>query len=201
MTNPILTTNVLPANLASFPALDAAIPWVNRDGAPREECFMSTRPDAYTYGRGEGVRTYEPIPYTPFMEEVRQEVLRLTGVDYEACFSNKYVDERKHLGWHADDSPTIDHQFGIAVLSFGAEREIWFRETGWYDHNRNQDPAMMEAALRAQVERDKRIKHVMLPHNSMLVMPAGFQQTHQHRIPKHSAKCGPRISLTFRKLL
>lgn len=44
------------------------------------------------------------------------------------------------------------------------------------------------------------VEKVLLPHNSLLMMPPGFQQTHQHRIPKHTATCKTRISLTFRKL-
>ena len=178
----------------------AAVPWINRD-APRDECFMSTKTDSYTYGRDRGVRTYEPIPYTARIEEIRKQVSEIVGVDYEACFLNKYDDERKHLGWHADDSPSIDHTAGIAVVSFGAEREIWFRKMGWFDNNQNQDPAMMEAALIASMERDKAIERVLMPHGSLMLMPAGFQQTHQHRIPKHGAKCGVRVSLTFRKLV
>jgi alkylated DNA repair dioxygenase AlkB len=158
--------------------IDEAHVWVNRDGAPRDECFMSTNADSYTYGRGRGVRTYDPIPYTELIEAVRKRVLQITGIDYEACFSNRYDGKLKHLGWHADDAPEIDHDHGIVVLSFGAVREIWFRLNG-----------------------AKNIMKQALPHGSMLIMPAGFQQTHQHRIPKHYADCGLRVSLTFRKLL
>lgn len=34
---------------------------------------------------------------------------------------------------------------------------------------------------------------------SCFIMPAGFQDNHVHRIPKHNRPCGARISLTFRK--
>lgn len=155
--------------------------WINRDGAPRDECFMSTKDQPYTYGQGRGVRTYHPVPYSETIEDIRAKLKELVAVDYEACFSNKYTDEHKHLGWHADASPSIDHSVGIVVVSFGAEREIWFRPNG--------------------TKGIESIEKLLLPHGSVLLMPPGFQQTHQHRIPKHSAKSEPRISLTFRKLL
>jgi alkylated DNA repair dioxygenase AlkB len=166
----------------TFEEVDAGHSWVNRDDAPRDECFMSDWTDKpYTYGSGRGVRTYLPIEYSETVSFIRARVAALTGVHYEACFSNKYEGPRKHLGWHADDSDSIDHNVGIAVVSFGAEREIWFRE----NFARGQEAIVKRA----------------LPHGSLIVMPAGFQQTHQHRIPKHGAECGPRISLTFRKLI
>jgi alkylated DNA repair dioxygenase AlkB len=41
----------------------------------------------------------------------------------------------------------------------------------------------------------------MLSHGSLLIMPAGSQFTHRHKIPKAGRKVNPRISLTFRGLL
>jgi alkylated DNA repair dioxygenase AlkB len=168
-------------NEAVFEDIDKALVWENHDGAPRDECFMSTRKDPYTYGQGLGERTYHPIPFSDKIEEIRKVIRETYETDYQACFSNKYVDKTKHLGWHADDSESIDHSVGIAVVSFGAEREIWYRENG--------------------TKGVEGITKVALPHGSLFFMPPGFQQTHQHRIPKHSAECEPRISLTFRKLL
>lgn len=167
--------------------IDEAIAWVNRDDAPRDECFMSTRTDPYTYGNGRFARTYSPIPFSPMILTIQRTLKLLLDVDYEACFSNKYIDASKHLGWHADDSPSIDHSVGIAVVSYGAERELWIRETP------EQSPISRGVV--------HPVTKLALPHGSLLVMHPGMQQTHQHRIPKHSAKCGPRISLTFRKLL
>lgn len=178
------------------------VPWINRDGAPRDECFMSLKTDSYTYGSGAGERTYAPVPFTPLMKAILGTVQDITDVQYEVCFLNKYDDERKHLGWHADDSPSIDHRAGIAIVSFGAERDIWFRENKWFDDEdqlRLAGPSIQEAAIRGKAARV--VDKVRLPHGSLLMMPAGFQQTHMHRIPKHDRKCGVRVSLTFRKLL
>jgi alkylated DNA repair dioxygenase AlkB len=42
------------------------------------------------------------------------------------------------------------------------------------------------------------IHKLLLENGSIAIMAAGMQDTWQHRIPKHSAPCGERISLTFR---
>ena len=161
----------------TFDEVDAAHSWVNRD-APRDECFMSTTGAPYTYGSGRGERTYNPIPFSAGVESIRRTMNACLGVDYEVCFSNKYIDGGKHLGWHADDSPSIDHGVGIAIVSFGGSREIWFREA----------------------IKDAPVSKLLLTHGSLCLMPPGFQQTHQHRIPKAGREVEPRISLTFRKL-
>jgi alkylated DNA repair dioxygenase AlkB len=51
------------------------------------------------------------------------------------------------------------------------------------------------------IERCKPPSRQMLQNGSLFLMPAGFQQTYQHKIPKAGfTPCGPRISLTFRAL-
>ena len=64
----------------------------------------------------------------------------------------------------------------IAIVTLGAEREIWFCP--------NEDRAD--------------ISKVLLEHGSLCVMAPGMQDTHLHRIPKAGFECGPRISITFR---
>lgn len=153
------------------------LPWEQRD-APRLECFFSDRGEPYTYGEGRGMRTYIPHPEWDVMaKNVQQLAEAQFGVAFEACFINGYEDHRQHLGWHADDSDRIDHSKPILVYSFGAEREIWVMDS------------------------EKDVSKFLLGNGSVFVMPAGMQQTHLHRIPKHSAACGPRISLTFRALI
>ena len=160
-----------------FEKLKNEIPWEQRD-APRKECFFSLYKDTYTYGKGAGIRTYYPNEFTKSVNKIRELLEHYDCGELDLCFVNYYDGPRDHLGWHADDSPTINHEYPIAVVSFGAEREIWFRENGSSD-----------------------VKKLLLNNGSLLLMKAGMQMTHQHRIPKHSALCGPRISLTFRKML
>lgn len=155
------------------------INWEQRD-APRKEAFFNDLGTSYTYGSGNGVRTYFPHEYVDSVRNIKTFLEAETNTIFEACFCNYYLGPKDHLGWHADDSEIIDVSKPIAVISLGSVREIWFRE---------KDTKGVEA-----------IEKLSLGVGSLLLMKAGMQQTHEHRIPKHGANCGERISLTFRGL-
>jgi len=165
---------------ASFDELWHTMEWERRTDAPRYECWMNDFERSYTYGRGNGVRTYHSRPWHPKVREIRDTLNDKIGVYFEACFVNGYKDHRDHLGWHSDDSDNIDHTKPIAIISFGAVREIWFRPVG---HKGGYTD-----------------KVVMTP-GSVVLMGPMMQMSWEHRIPKHSAETGGRISLTFRSLL
>lgn len=160
-----------------FDELLNEVPWVNVTDA-REECFMAgVQGLSYTYGGGIGARTYHSVLWTPTVEWIFNSI----GADKvtDVCFLNLYRDERKSLGWHADDSPEVSQEHPILVVSFGQERDIWFRPRGHKGgHTHSQ----------------------YLESGSVLTMLPGMQDTWDHRIPKNSFKCGPRISLTFRQM-
>lgn len=154
----------------------SGFPWEQRD-APRRECFFSTLGEPYSYGSGAGRRTYWPKDMPELLVELTEEVEKACTTDFELCFANGYASEREHLGWHADDSPEIDDARPIAVMSLGAEREIWVKPIG---------------ASADEVEK------ILLPSGSLFIMGPDMQDTHFHRIPKHPQSCGPRVSLTWR---
>lgn len=152
-------------------------PWVQVTDA-RLECFMSSDTDTYTYGSGRGVRTYTPVGYSWLVAGV-QVALNEHGSNYNVCFLNRYDDAQMSLGWHADDTPGMDHDHPIAVVSFGESREIWWRSYG-------------------QTGVIPRSQRQLLEHGSLFVMPPGMQRTHQHRIPKCDHSVNTRVSLTYR---
>ena len=100
--------------------------------------------------------------------------------EYDVCFLNRYDNQRNHLGWHSDDSPEMDMNHPIAVVSIGAIREIWIKPR----------------EFKGEIPLSNRYP---LASGSLFIMPAGFQESNLHKIPKHDRKCGGRISLTFRK--
>lgn len=154
------------------------IPWVSATES-RYECFMAHGgPMTYTYGVGKGERTYASVPPTPFISAVFDTFQEL-GYDFNVCFLNRYDSEKQALGWHSDDSPGMSHDHPIAVVSYGQPREIWWREIG------------QKGVIPAEQRR-------LLENGSVFIMPAGFQRTHQHRIPKGDRDMGLRISLTLR---
>jgi len=67
----------------------------------------------------------------------------------------------------------------IHVVSFGVEREIWWKEK----------------EFKGLVPQENR---QLLKSGSIFIMPAGFQANHFHKIPKADREVGPRVSLTFR---
>lgn len=161
-------------------ALWNELPWIQHDDAPRRECWMNDFGLPYTYGRDAGRRTYDPAPWHPIVEEIRQKLFGLLSVHFDGCFINGYADESQALGWHSDDSPEIDPARPIAIVSLGAERLISFRPAGVKG-----DPT----------------HQVSMPSGSLVMMHAFSQQTWAHKIPKHDRPCGRRISLTYRGYL
>lgn len=156
------------------------LPWIKHDDAPRRECWMNDYGLDYTYGQGAGERTYTPSPWNKYIDSVRNKLNVDYNTTFDCCFVNGYEHSRHALGWHADDSPEMDHDHPIAVVSFGAARNIMFRPK-----DRSTSP-----------------ETVMLDTGSLLMMLPGMQRDWEHKIPKASSeKCGPRLSLTFRKLV
>lgn len=162
-----------------FQQLWDELAWVRHDKVPRREYYSNDVPQPYTYGLKDYARTYEPQPWHPIMKTLQGMLKAETGHDFEVCFLNGYENQSDQLGWHSDDSPEMDDDRPIAIISLGVEREIHFREIG---NKSNQND----------------IHKVKLGHGSLCLMNAGMQDTHQHRIPKASFMCGARISLTFR---
>ncbi len=114
------------------------------------------------------------------MSDLNREVV-YSG-EFNVCFLNRYDGARNHLGWHSDDSPGMNHEHPIAVISFGEAREIWWREIGHTGVIPEENRQVLESG-------------------SLFLMPVGFQLAYQHKIPKGSHPMGPRVSLTFRNLL
>ncbi len=174
-------------NVALAPLL-TEVPWL-RETETRQECFMSDPIQSYTYGQGRGVRTYTSIPFHPVPQDLMAAVNAHLAAEYDpawghfnGCFLNRYDDALQHLGWHADDFERMDHSHPIVVVSVGQPREIWWRTFG----QKGEIPDSQKQ---------------LLGDNSLFMMPPGFQQTHQHRIPKGDRTMGPRVSLTFRRFL
>lgn len=171
-----------------FDRLMTEVPWERRESAPRSESWQVApgRPlTPYTYGRGRGERTYVPVHYVPIVQRIASIVEDITGEKFDGCFLNRYDNGGDHLGWHADDSPEMDDARSIPIVSFGATRAIQFRL---------KDPAVRTGEMGT----------VQLRSGSLLVMPPGFQDQFEHRIPRKlgtNEHVGTRISLTFRGLV
>lgn len=153
--------------------------WLSATEA-RQEYFMSDVPRSYTYGKPPFDRKYHSSDYSKEVLDIQLDLNAEFGTDYNVCFLNRYNNQKNQLGWHADDSPTMDRNHPIAVVSFGAEREIWWKHKS-------------ESGVVPKEQRQ------LLGHGSLFIMPAGFQNEYLHRIPRCDREVGVRISLTFRR--
>lgn len=195
-----------------------------------EKCEGAGRlPINYSYGRKDDGITYTSKPFTLHVKQLMRDMdFEFLEAGFNACFLNKYDDQHQHLGWTADDFAGMDPDAPIAVMSFGAEREIWVKRK-WKpcDDCKGEGtvvkvaPAIVTNAPIASYlgkevcgtchgsgESCERVTgHVppedryLLQRGSLFIMPPGFQEEMLHRIPKHPQPCGWRISLTFRKFL
>jgi alkylated DNA repair dioxygenase AlkB len=122
----------------------------------------------------------------------------------DVCFLNRYLNQSNALGWHADDSPEMDDERSIAVVSLGAEREIWFRPAlknavcKICSEQKLHKPDCSESDFTGTLRTNDVIEKLKLSHGSVAVMAPGMQDIWEHRIPKCDRHCGERISLTFR---
>lgn len=168
--------NFIDSPTALFNTLYTELDWRRVDATPRREYYCHDLNLPYTYGAGRGERTYDPQPYHPALRATKHKLEDFTNVPFEVLFLNCFDGPRDHLGNHRDYS---DSKRPIAIVSLGAEREIWFTP-----QSDVKDPTK---------------RHVLkLQHGSLCLMLPGMQEDWFHRIPKASFECGPRISGTWR---
>lgn len=170
-----LIKDLVPEADNMFERLYHNTPWEQRASA-RKECYYNDDPVPYSYGNGDGLRTYLPKLFPKDVLLIKKLLEEAIGCKFDVCFLNLYEGPHNFLGWHADDSPVMDDTRPIVTISLGAEREIWFASIGDLQN----------------------VCKLPLPNGSACVMAPGMQDTHMHRIPKAGRECGPRISLTFR---
>ncbi len=165
---------------ALFEALRTGLPWTNHPvrlfgrevPAPRLSAWIGDA--AYRYS---GLLR-EPAPWTPPLAALRDRLSAELGTPFNSVLANLYRDGADAMGWHADDEPELGAAPVIASLSLGATRRF---------------------LLRAR-QGDARLA-LELPHGSLLVMAGGTQSAYRHALPRTRRPLGPRINLTFRRVL
>ena len=171
------------AGHALFDVLLANLPWTTHRvvlfgravDSPRLSCWIGDPGAAYRYS---GVR-HEPEPWPEGLLPVRERLFCEAGVAFNSVLANLYRDGRDSMGWHGDDEPELGARPTIASLSLGATRRFVLR------HRR--DPGR------------KRVFE--LPHGSLLLMRGDSQADWRHALPRTAKPVGPRINLTFRRIL
>ena len=131
----------------------------------------TTHTPAFTWNRCPGRRRYWIS---------RAGLKRSLRTDFNSVLLNYYRDHRDSMGMHSDDEPELGERPILASLSLGEERTFILKH-----------------------KRDKALKPVRLKlaSGSLLLMKGDTQRYWKHGIDKETRPCGPRVNLTFRRIL
>lgn len=143
--------------------------------SPRRSCWIGDPGTGYVYS---GTR-FEPRPWPPALAGLRRRVSDACGERFDSVLANLYRDGADAMGWHRDDEPELGPRPMIGALSLGAVRRFALKQVA--------DPAVKVA--------------LALPHGSLLRMAGDTQHRYRHALPRTARPVGPRINLTFRRLL
>ena len=168
---------------ALFTVLQREIGWQTRTlkmfgrviEQPRRIAFQGDDGVVYRYSNDD----YRAACWHPAVAELRDRLDAEFGVAFNSVLLNFYRDGRDGMGWHADDEPELGDRPAIASISLGAVRRF---------------------VLRSRSEPSRKIDLSLSP-GSLLVMAGDLQQHWQHQVPKTARPVGPRINLTFRRIL
>ena len=142
---------------------------------PRLDAWYGDPGRVYTYS---GVR-FEPLAWTPGLSRLRLELETHLGCAFNSVLANLYRDGKDSVAWHSDDEPELGPEPIIASISLGAERRFALRHK-----YRHQPPVRLD-----------------LPPGSLLVMTGTTQRYWVHQLAKTARPVGPRINLTFRRVM
>jgi alkylated DNA repair dioxygenase AlkB len=143
--------------------------------SPRLSCWIGDPDAAYTYS---GTR-FEPHPWPAALRPVRTRVGAACGADFNSVLANLYRDGRDAMGWHRDDERELGDRPVIASLSLGATRRFVLKHVS--------DPSRRRA--------------IDLAPGSLLLMRGETQRHYRHALPRTAKAVGPRVNLTFRRIL
>ncbi len=153
--------------------------WGRRYKQPRLIAWYGDEGSAYTYS---GI-TLMPLPWSELLTGLKQVVEQLAKTSFNSVLLNYYRNERDSMGMHSDDEPELGENPVIASLSFGAERTLVFKHR------------------KRSKRKDLSSVRVPLASGSLLLMSGETQHHWKHGIEKQKTPCGPRLNLTFRRIM
>lgn len=129
---------------------------------------------AYNYSQ----MSYPEAPIPTALDAIAENIEASLGYLPNNCLLNFYPDGEASMGFHSDSSEELAPGSGVSIVSLGAARPIVFR-----------------------LKANRSIEHTLtLTGGSLLHMPNAIQDEWLHAIPR-CPSAGPRISVTFRKIV
>jgi len=125
-----------------------------------------------------------PEPWSELLVAIRDKAEQVADHQFTSALINLYRDHTDSVAWHADDEPELGPEPVIASLSLGSAREFHMRHRNY----RSNGVAVYK---------------MLLQPGSLLVMKGATQRNWLHQVPKRGATAvtGPRINITFRKIV
>lgn len=118
------------------------------------------------------------LPWRAPLSEIRQHCENAAGHSFNSVLVTYYRDHNDSVSWHADDESELGDEPVIASLSLGAQREMHYRH-----------------------KTSGRVGAVTLKSGDLLVMYPEFQHQWEHCVPSARDPSGPRINLTYRRVI
>ena len=150
--------------------------WGKEYQQPRLAAWFGDADARYTYS---GL-SLDPLPWTGLLSKIRSHVESLADAPFNSVLLNYYRDHRDSMGMHSDDEPELGKNPIIASVSLGAQRTL---------------------VLKHKTRKELKPIHLPLDHGSLLLMKGATQHHWKHGITKINRPCGPRVNLTFRRIL
>jgi alkylated DNA repair dioxygenase AlkB len=150
--------------------------WGKRVPQPRLIAWYGDKGANYTYS---GIH-HHPLPWTDTLIDIKTRVEKVAGTSFNSVLLNYYRDHRDSMGLHSDDEPELGLRPIIASLSLGEDRAF---------------------ILKHKTRRDLKTVRLKLASGSLLLMKGDTQHSWKHGMEKEKRPCGPRVNLTFRRIL
>ena len=142
---------------------------------PRLQAWYGDNGVEYTYS---GL-TMSALLWTKTLQKIKMQVEQLTSEKFNSVLCNYYRNGRDYVAYHSDDEPELGKFPVIASVSLGVNRVM---------------------GLKHRFDKNKELKFSLLG-GSLHVSRGAMQEMWQHSLLKRPSIQGPRINLTFRKIL
>jgi alkylated DNA repair dioxygenase AlkB len=156
--------------------LEEIIVWGKKIPQPRLTSWFGDPGCYYTYS---GIHL-DPLPWTELLYDIKVKIESAVRSKFNSVLLNYYRDHRDSIGFHSDDEPELGPRPVIASLSLGAERVF---------------------VMKHKTRKELKPVRLRLACGSLLLMKGDTQRHWRHGVPKQAQPCGPRVNLTFRRIL
>lgn len=155
---------------------ESIVVWGKLYSQPRLIAWYGDPDCSYTYS---GIML-APLPWTDLLLGIKNRIETVSATTFNSVLLNYYRDNRDSMGFHSDDEPELGEIPVIASLSLGEERTL---------------------ILKHKTNKFTKPVRLRLESGSLLLMKGETQRYWKHGLSKETRPCGPRVNLTFRRIV